>query len=311
MAVKATVSSRKLKSSTGIEISVPSFEPAPTPKQVKNYHVVVITKLPFFKLPEHSEDEVVQFMVPRDYDAFEILQKELVDECHIKLPDLPRKFHVFMSDDDIQERQVSFDCLLKVLARDKEKCTCAPLLRFLQVPLDADKIYFSARKEYLQKKEKLAEKAQAFLGKDETSLFDECEKEPDPFPVQPVASNYSSGARQNIKVTLQRHEDGELPVFVPKEALVETAHTDVPVEDNSDLLNVSESLDDVLQITTQSDTKRKQKKQTQSTGMKSVPPNKGVFDVEDDNDANNLGTDDILQYIKQETSKDADNDDLF
>ena len=54
---------RKVKCSTGIDISVPSFEPAPTPRQVKNYHVVVITKLPFFKLAEHSEDDVVQFMV--------------------------------------------------------------------------------------------------------------------------------------------------------------------------------------------------------------------------------------------------------
>lgn len=120
--------------------------------------------------------------MPRDFDAFEMLQKELIEECQMKLPDLPRKFHVFMTDDDVHERQVSFDCLLKVLAQDKEKCTCAPLLRFLQVPLDADKKYVAARKEYLQKKEKIMEKAQAFLGKEESSLFDECEKEPDPFP---------------------------------------------------------------------------------------------------------------------------------
>lgn len=120
--------------------------------------------------------------MPRDYDAFEILQKELVEELQMKLPDLPRKFHVFITDDDIHERQVSFDCLLKVLAQNKERCTCAPLLRFLNVDLDADKKYFAARKEYLQKQEALMQKAQVFLGKEEAGLFDECETEPDPFP---------------------------------------------------------------------------------------------------------------------------------
>lgn len=73
--------------------------------------------------------------------------------------------------------------------------------------------------------------------------------------------------------------------------------------------SVSDSLDDVLQITKQSGTKRKPQKQNPDTGVKSKPV-KGVFDVEDDNNASSLGTDDILQYIKQETNKDGD-DDLF
>lgn len=50
----------------GIDMSVPSHEQASSPKNVKDYHVVVITRLPFFKLPEHSEDSVVQFMVRKD-----------------------------------------------------------------------------------------------------------------------------------------------------------------------------------------------------------------------------------------------------
>ena len=32
-------------------------------KQVKYYHVVVITSLPFYKRAEHSEEDTVQFMV--------------------------------------------------------------------------------------------------------------------------------------------------------------------------------------------------------------------------------------------------------
>lgn len=44
-------------------MSVPSYDSASNPKLVRNYHVVVITRLPHFKLPEHSEADVVQFMV--------------------------------------------------------------------------------------------------------------------------------------------------------------------------------------------------------------------------------------------------------
>lgn len=39
-----------------------------------------------------------------------------------------------------------------------------------------------------------------------------------------------------MKVTLLGHEEAELPIFVPKEALVETARAEIQVEDNSDLL---------------------------------------------------------------------------
>ena len=49
----------------GIDISVPSHEPATTPKLVKNYHVVVISSLPHFKDAIHDKDETVQFMVSK------------------------------------------------------------------------------------------------------------------------------------------------------------------------------------------------------------------------------------------------------
>lgn len=44
-------------------MSVTSHESAPSARQVKDYHVVVITRLPHFKRGEHSEEDVVQFMV--------------------------------------------------------------------------------------------------------------------------------------------------------------------------------------------------------------------------------------------------------
>ena len=52
-----------MRNKTGIDASVTSYGPKGPPKQVKDYHVVIITKLPFFKQPHHSEDDTVQFMV--------------------------------------------------------------------------------------------------------------------------------------------------------------------------------------------------------------------------------------------------------
>ena len=55
---------RKIKNEVvGIDVAVPSHDKANSPKQVKNYHVMVITRLPHFKDATHSEDDVVQFMV--------------------------------------------------------------------------------------------------------------------------------------------------------------------------------------------------------------------------------------------------------
>lgn len=79
-----------------------------------------------------SENECVHLQVPRDYAAFENLQKELMEAFpELKLPDLPRKFHLFVNQSDVDERQVAFDCLMKVLAKKKDLCTSVPMLRFL------------------------------------------------------------------------------------------------------------------------------------------------------------------------------------
>ena len=55
---------RKIKNvETGVDISVPSHQTADSPRNVKDYHVIVISNLPHFKLPQHDEDDTVQFMV--------------------------------------------------------------------------------------------------------------------------------------------------------------------------------------------------------------------------------------------------------
>lgn len=49
---------------------------------------------------------------------------------------------MFVNESDIEERMVSFDCIVKLIARDKEMCTSPPMLEFLGFDLQADKKYF-------------------------------------------------------------------------------------------------------------------------------------------------------------------------
>ena len=53
---------------TGIDISVPSYEDASSPKKVEFYHVVVISRLVYFKQGEHSPEDIIQFMVLRIFN---------------------------------------------------------------------------------------------------------------------------------------------------------------------------------------------------------------------------------------------------
>ena len=100
--------------------------------------------------------------VLRDYDAFEKLQNDILQQFpSLKLPNLPRKFHLFVSPSDIEERQMSFDCLLTVLSRNADICTSIPLLQFLGVDLLGDRKYHKMRKEYLEKQEQMAEQLKA------------------------------------------------------------------------------------------------------------------------------------------------------
>ncbi len=66
---------------------------------------------------------------------------------------MPRKHFLFINDDDLEDRRVSFDCLLTVVAKSKDLCTSIPVLIFLGIDLLADRKYAKRRKEYLKKKE--------------------------------------------------------------------------------------------------------------------------------------------------------------
>ena len=49
---------------------------------------------------------------------------------------------MFFDEADVEERQVAFDCLVKVIAKRKDMCCSSSLLNFLGFSLLADKEYF-------------------------------------------------------------------------------------------------------------------------------------------------------------------------
>lgn len=83
----------------------------------------------------------------------------------LKLPDLPRKHVLFMSDEDLEDRRVSFDCLMIIVSRSHELITSIPMLEFLGIDLLADRKYKKRRAEYLE------ETGQKGHGGDEEDLF--------------------------------------------------------------------------------------------------------------------------------------------
>lgn len=55
-----------------------------------------------------------------------------------------------MSDEDLEDRRVSFDCLMIIVSRSVELTTSIPMLEFLGIDLLADRKYKKRRVEYLE-----------------------------------------------------------------------------------------------------------------------------------------------------------------
>ena len=54
-----------------------------------------------------------------------------------------------MSESDIEERMVSFDCIVKLIARDAAMCTSAAMLEFLGFELVSDRKYYKVLSSHL------------------------------------------------------------------------------------------------------------------------------------------------------------------
>lgn len=58
-----------------------------------------------------------------------------------------------MSEEDLEDRRVSFDCLMTIVSRSTRLVTSIPILQFLGIDLLADRKYTKRRAEYLKSKE--------------------------------------------------------------------------------------------------------------------------------------------------------------
>lgn len=131
----ATVTIRELKNKdTGIDITVPTL------KEIKGllqstfeFHVVVVSKLPYFKSPKHKETDTVQFMVTKKFNDFVELHSKL-DEKYAAtvLPMLPKKA-LIVNDVTARERRVALDRFMIFLSSTPKLCTSSILLEFLGV----------------------------------------------------------------------------------------------------------------------------------------------------------------------------------
>ena len=76
-----------------------------------------------------------------------------------------------MSEEDVEDRRFSFDCLMTIISRNAELVTSIPMLEFLGIDLLADRKYKKRRQEYLNKSKSLTEAKADDGDNDETDLF--------------------------------------------------------------------------------------------------------------------------------------------
>ncbi|CAI8042055.1 hypothetical protein GBAR_LOCUS23357 [Geodia barretti] len=240
-----------------------------------------------------DQDGKAWFQVLRDYEAFENLQKDVLQSFpNLKLPSLPRKYHLFTSDTDIEERQIAFDCLLKVLCKERVMCTSSTFLHFLGFKDDADVTYLRKRAEYI-KREQPKEIETIDNQSGDTQLFTTTKK------AELIDEEYASPGGNTTTfagddVTFGPKNDSGKRAFAPKDLFV----TDMPSEvvniaDHSELLDISDTVDDLLQ------TKRCAAVVTEQPDTASSIINVEVTDVK----KQNMESGDILAYIETNTAE--------
>jgi hypothetical protein len=194
--------------------------------------------------------------VLRDYEAFENLQKDMLQTVpNLKLPSLPRKYHLFTSDTDIEERQMAFDCLLKVLCKERVMCTSPTFLHFLGFKDDADITYLRKRAEYIKREQpkeietihNQSGDTQLFTTKKKAELIDEEYASPGgiylyyhAFLLLCNSCLFFEGNTTTFTgddVTFGPKNDSGKRAFAPKDLFVTDMHSEVvDVADHSELL---------------------------------------------------------------------------
>lgn len=139
----ATVTVRKLKNQlSGLDLSIPTIKEIPgILVDTVEYHVLVVSNLSFFKLPQHKETDVVQFVIPKHFEDFENLRKGLIIQYPgTVLPTLSSSILSNFLEPNTTERTAELQDFLKFIALTPKLATSHVTLEFLGVnPLTAGK----------------------------------------------------------------------------------------------------------------------------------------------------------------------------
>lgn len=145
----ATVTVRQLKNQlSGLDLCIPTVKEIPgILVDTIEYHVLVVSNLQFFKLPQHKESDVVQFVIPKRFEDFENLRKGLIHQYPgTVLPVLSSSILSSLLESNSSERTAELDNFLKFISVTPKLATSHITLEFLGVnPLTAGKYTISPK----------------------------------------------------------------------------------------------------------------------------------------------------------------------
>ncbi|XP_041361039.1 HCLS1-binding protein 3-like [Gigantopelta aegis] len=275
----ATVTVRELKNKdTAIDLSVPTYkESRGLLGSTVEYHVVVVSSLPFFKSPKHKESDVVQFMISKKFADFEELHTRLNEKYSgTAFPPLPRSV-LRVNDVIARERRTELDHFLKMVAVIPKISSSSIIIEFLGVnPLKAGKYRRDGSTIDEKKEDKNVDEetqdgeTENTEGQTESSdlnLFDdEATEEDNTAGLFLIEGDNQTADLFTGDTTSSKHseavlfedqdygagitEEDEKNLFLPdsiitKKVLVQTTGS----EDTSDLFELDDNLDDLMKIT--------------------------------------------------------------
>lgn len=262
----ATLTSRELKNrATGIDIFVPQYE------HISGsfggsvlYNVIVVTRLFYFKMPsKHKESDVVQFMIPQKYEAFEELCSKLTQKFPSVVFSSPPKKALLISESLISDRRQYMEEVLQQISRTPKLACSSFVLEFLGAKRGDKDIKMEESEQ--KKEEALSEQAEGKSGASEEAaedvdLFANAEEldggrtknseddEEDLLTEARVSSavNPSNMTRgfSIFDTNDNKDEDDVRDLFVPADA--DEKKINLVEEDNSELLNIEDDLEKLL-----------------------------------------------------------------
>lgn len=263
-----TLTNRELKNkATGLDIRVPQYEHiSGTFGGAVVYHVIVVTQLFYFKTPnKHKESDVVQFMIPQKYEAFEELCSKLSQKFPSVVFDPPPKKAFLVNESVISERRQYMEDVLQKIAKTPKLACSSLVLEFLGAKRGHKEINRLEETQSNIKEEdstgktsaqqEIVEDVDLFASSDDKDGQHEDNEEE-----EELLSSTAPVPRSNIKGFSifrtdddKEDDDGDMNnLFVPAGADERKEIIDIDVEDNSKLLEIEDDLDKLLTVKSKS-----------------------------------------------------------